>query len=167
MSAQMVLFFTRPPAPGILFSTLTDRGEGVTAPLTYIWKWYFISQTPEPRKSKLLRFRFYFLATSECLDQCIREAWPSALQANVQSTTPGPARPYMQQHVQGHHIYTHTVKACKWTTTGKQDCIVSVHMQMEVRKEALWTLHRRADKHTDCHTDRYRDRWYLWYRRTD
>ena len=74
ISAQMVLFFTRLPAPGLLLPTLTDRGRGVTAPLAYVWKWYFISQTPDPSKSKLLRFRFYFLATSECLNQCIREA---------------------------------------------------------------------------------------------
>ena len=100
-NTQMVLFFTRLPAPGILFSTLTDRGEGVTAPLTYIWKWYFISQTPDPRKSELSRFRFYFLATSESLSQCIRVAWPWVLQANVQSTAPRPARPYMQPHVKG------------------------------------------------------------------
>ena len=193
----MVLFFTRLPAPGLLLPTLTDRGRGMTAPPTYFWKWYFISQTPDPRKSKLLRFRFYFLATSGCLNECIREAmgpilpfqlalrvklaswfpiqieictplgWPSVLQANVQRTAPRPARPYMQQHVQEHTIYTHIVKACIWSTTGKQACIVSVHIQLEVREEALWMLHRRADKHTDCHTDRYRDRWHLWYRRTD
>ena len=97
----------------------------MTAPLTYIWKWYFISQTPDPRKRKFLHVRFDFLVSSGCLSQCLREglAFGAAGQRPKYSTTAGPSLhattcekevPSVHTHGEGVHMEHH------WHTGAKK-----------------------------------------------
>ena len=96
----------------------------MTAPLTYIWKWYSISQTPDPRKRKFLHVRFDFLVSSGCLSQCLREGlvFGAAGQRPKYSTTAGPSVhatacekevPFVHTHREGVYMEHHWPEGAK------------------------------------------------------